>query len=128
MTQRLNTVGKGTWAHPGGQVEPGETFEQCAIREVQEEIGITITDPQFFAVTNTIFDMEPKRQGLTIFMIATYPEGAVFENKEPHKCSAIQWFGQDNLPTPLFLPVQLLLTGKGYGYTGNRITLYDSLT
>ncbi|MFB9994856.1 NUDIX hydrolase [Deinococcus oregonensis] len=32
--------GSGAWAFPKGHVEPGETLEQTAVREVQEETGI----------------------------------------------------------------------------------------
>lgn len=33
----------GAWAFPKGHVEPGETLEQTAVREVQEETGVTAT-------------------------------------------------------------------------------------
>ena len=32
----------GRWSVPGGKVEPGETFEVAAAREVLEETGITV--------------------------------------------------------------------------------------
>jgi len=38
------------WTFPGGRMDAGETVEQCAIRELQEELGVTIRNPQLAMV------------------------------------------------------------------------------
>jgi len=40
MVRRANDPGAGRWSIPGGRLELGETTEQGARREVQEETGI----------------------------------------------------------------------------------------
>ena len=39
-----------TWGVPGGLMELGETVEECAIREVEEEIGIRIRKLHLYGV------------------------------------------------------------------------------
>lgn len=34
------------WTLPGGRIEANETIEQCAIREIAEEVGLVIRNPR----------------------------------------------------------------------------------
>ena len=55
--------GQGRWNGFGGKIEPGESPEQAAIREVREEIGITPTNlktrgKMYFRIDDTDSDLE----------------------------------------------------------------------
>ena len=59
------------WAPPGGHIEFGESFEECAAREVFEETGLIIKNPSFYDMTNDVFEKEHKHY-VTIFMILRF--------------------------------------------------------
>ena len=42
LVRRRNAPSKGLWSVPGGRVEPGESPEQAAAREVLEETGLRV--------------------------------------------------------------------------------------
>ncbi|CAH1559923.1 MULTISPECIES: 8-oxo-dGTP diphosphatase MutT [Gammaproteobacteria] len=49
ITKRPDDKHKGGfWEFPGGKVEQNETVEQAMIRELEEEIGITVTEQALF--------------------------------------------------------------------------------
>lgn len=43
--KKLNDIHQGKWNGLGGKMEPGETPEECVIREVREESGLRIREP-----------------------------------------------------------------------------------
>ena len=111
LGKRKNSHGEGSWCFPGGHLEFNESLENCAKREVLEETGIEIKNIRFEIITNDIFKDEEKHY-ITIFMLSEYDSGEV-KVMEPEKCEKWDWFEWNNLPEPLFLPIQNLLR-KGY--------------
>lgn len=94
----------GAWAPPGGHLEFGETWQDCAYREVAEEVGIVINNVRYGFVTNDIFKGDNKHY-ITIAMIADYVSGEPMI-LEPEKCEGWDWFSWDNLPNPLMVTTQ----------------------
>jgi len=107
LGKRKNAHGSGFWSPPGGHLEFGESFEDCARRELLEETGLKVEDIVQGAITNDIF-IEENKHYITISMIAKYVTGEP-KTLEPHKCEGWHWFEIDNLPTPIFLPFANLL-------------------
>ncbi|HUX61939.1 MAG TPA: 8-oxo-dGTP diphosphatase [Ignavibacteriaceae bacterium] len=55
--KKENDVHEGKWNGLGGKLEIGETPEDCVIREVKEESGLTITNPKLHGfITFPLFD------------------------------------------------------------------------
>ncbi|KQZ63018.1 ADP-ribose pyrophosphatase [Rhizobium sp. Root149] len=49
LIRRRNPPSADLFAFPGGRAEPGETPEETALREFEEETGIPVRDPELFA-------------------------------------------------------------------------------
>ena len=111
LGKRKNSHGSDSWAPPGGHLEFGESFQDCAQREVLEEVGITIKNIRFGTISNDVFIAEDKHY-VTIFMIAEYAHGNV-QLLEPDKCELWQWCNPTELPQPLFLPLQSVVRQGG---------------
>lgn len=112
---RLNGLGHGEWALPGGHLELGEEWAGCASRELLEETGIQLS-PLSFSFAHAVNTIWRDRDGqacsahyVTIFMVATVPSGIHAKLMEPHKCQGWFWHDFDSLPQPLFAPLERLL-------------------
>jgi 8-oxo-dGTP diphosphatase len=98
--KRRRGAGPGSWSGPGGHIEFGETFEQCARREAREEIGIELDEVRYLHITN---DLMPQfdEHSVTIWMLATRISGEV-TNASPEEHERWEWHSLANVPEPLF--------------------------
>lgn len=120
LIQRAGEHGGGTWAVPGGHLEFGESPEQCAQREAEEETGVRVGQPRFVGLTNDVF--ATGRHYITIWMQADHLDGEPRINA-PDEVAAVGWFAPDALPEPLFLPLASLVAGRCY--PPDALTLLD---
>jgi 8-oxo-dGTP diphosphatase len=80
----------GLWEFPGGKREAGETFEQCLVREIREELGVEISVGRLFE--EITHDYPEKAVHLKFFrceLLAGEPQ--------PLECAAVQWVTRDGL-------------------------------
>jgi 8-oxo-dGTP diphosphatase len=71
LLKRKGAHSAGEWSPPGGHLEFGESFEECALRETREETGLAIDNVRFIALTNDIF-RESDLHYITIWMEGGY--------------------------------------------------------
>lgn len=87
---------------PGGSLEPGETFEEGAIREVKEEAGLDIRNPKVICVTNNLETFrEIGKHFISIVLLVDDYSGEL-QVMEPDKCESWDWYDPKDLPTPHF--------------------------
>ena len=105
LAKRQGSHGEDTWASAGGHLEWGESFEECARREAQEELGVTVGNLQFLCLSNILaYD----RHYVDIeFLGDIGDQEPAFT--EPEAFSVSGWFPLDDLPQPLFEAVRYAL-------------------
>ncbi|MFO7963929.1 MAG: NAD(+) diphosphatase [Desulfobacterales bacterium] len=74
-----------------GFVEPGETLEECVVREVFEEVGIWVKNVRYFGSQPWPFP-----DSLMLGFTAEYSHGDL--NPDPSEIADAGWFAADQLP------------------------------
>ncbi|KAM5567599.1 geranyl diphosphate phosphohydrolase [Rosa sericea] len=111
LGRRRSSLGDSTFSLPSGHLEFGESFEECAARELKEETGLDIGKIELLTVTNNLFLDEAKpSQYVAVFMRAVLADPCQEpQNIEPEFCDGWGWYEWDNLPKPLFWPLEKVI-------------------
>ena len=80
----------GLWEFPGGKREAGETFEQCLVREIREELGVEISVGKLFEEIS--HDYPEKSVRLKFFLCEL-----ISGEPQPLDCAAVQWIEKSEL-------------------------------
>jgi ADP-ribose pyrophosphatase YjhB (NUDIX family) len=97
LEKRKNDPGKGRWSVPGGVVELGENVAQTVIREVKEETGLDVAEPEHIDVVDQITRDENGRikyHFVIIDYLVNLKGGTL---KAASDADALQWVSLDDV-------------------------------
>jgi len=95
----------GFFALLAGFVEPGETLEEAAAREVREEVGLEVEDIRYFGSQSWPFPSQ-----LMVGFYARYRSGEIRVQEE--ELTEARWFRLDALPGPEDRPATFSIAGR----------------
>ena len=99
LIQRGNEPFKGQWAFPGGFMNMDETTEQCAIRELEEETGLKVTEIQQIGAYSKV-DRDPRGRTVTVAYLAIIDKVEAVKGLDD--AAKAQWFSLSSLPKLAF--------------------------
>lgn len=76
----VHRPGRADWSFPKGKLEPGESFEECALREVWEETGLHCRLGRF--VGHTEYRDRKDRPKVVAYWVMEIRAGAFVANEE----------------------------------------------
>jgi len=90
---------KGCWAFPGGFMNMDETTEQCAIRELEEETGLRVSDIHQIGAYSKV-DRDPRGRTITVAYLAIIDEPIAVTGQDD--AAKAEWFPLSALPELAF--------------------------
>ena len=92
--KKKKDVNKDKWIGVGGHFEEGESPEDCLIREVREETGLTLTEWQYRGIVTFVSDEAP-----TEYMHLFTAAGFAGQMKETCDEGTLEWVPIEKIPT-----------------------------
>lgn len=102
LLARSSHFPRGMFSVLAGFVEPGETIEECVVREVKEEVGVTVGNIRYFGSQPWPFP-----NSLMIGFTAEYLGGEL--DLDPTEIAEAGWFRADSLPN---IPGRISIAGR----------------
>lgn len=99
LIQRGNEPYKGCWAFPGGFMDMEETAEECAVRELKEETGLTVNQIQQIGAYSKV-DRDPRGRTISIAYLAIVDAPTAVSGMDDAAKAA--WFPLTSLPNLAF--------------------------
>jgi 8-oxo-dGTP diphosphatase len=118
LTLRILPPEAGCWSIVGGRLEYLESLEDCAIREVREEIGVEIAIQSLLCVTEHRLPDECQHWISPAFL-ASILRGEP-SNSEPRKTKDVRWFPLSALPTNLTMTARNAI--QAYAATNRQVS------
>jgi len=91
LLARSSRFPNGMYSTLAGFVEPGESVEQCVVREVREEVGLEVSNLQYITSQGWPFP-----HSLMLGFHAQYAGGDIVP--QPGEIEDARWFRLDQLP------------------------------
>ena len=91
LLARSGRFAPGVYSTLAGYVEPGESVEECVVREVREEVGVEIHAPRYVASQGWPFP-----HSLMLGFHAEYAGGVIVP--QPEEIEDARWFSIHQLP------------------------------
>ena len=90
---------KGCWAFPGGFMNMDETTEQCAIRELEEETNLKVSEVHQISAYSKV-DRDPRGRTVTVAYLAIIDTPMTIKGQDD--AAKAQWFPLTALPKLAF--------------------------
>lgn len=125
-TKKKCDVNHGKWIGVGGKFEPGEMPEECLLREVKEETGLTLTQYRFRGILTFMADGW-ESEYIHLYTASAF-EGSLTECRE----GELAWIKKDEIESlPLWEgdKIFLRLLNEDAGYFSLKLKYHnDTLT